>query len=194
MKIEIIDNQRFTEIWVDDEKLKEIHRYLYKSYLKEICRTSSKKELSDLLLRLDIKISRGIVYKLLALRGYMKLELVEKLKTRKIDPRAINEVLQECERLGYLDDQREGKLFIGRQKRKGWGPNMIALKLKSKAPDLLDLAKISNEEQLEMIKHWIKKKTLRQDFEEIKVKQKLYRFLKNKGFEETLIREALFQN
>ena len=194
MKIEIIDNQRFTEIWVDDEKLKEIHRCLYKSYLKEICRISSKKELSDLLLRLDIKIARSIVYKLLALRGYMKLELVEKLKTRKIDPRAIEEVLQECEKLGYLDDQREGKLFVNNQKRKGWGPNMIALKLKSKAPDLLYLAKISNEEQLEMIKHWIKKKTLRQDFKDIKVKQKLYRFLKNKGFEETLIRESLFQN
>lgn len=192
MKIEIIDNKQFSEIWVEGGKFKEVHRRLYKNYLREILRCTSKKDLSDLFLRLDVKIARGVVYKLLALKGYMKSELTEKLKTRKIDPVAIEEVLQECEKLGYLDDQREGELFIQRHKQKGWGPQMIALKLKSKAPKLTDLVQISNEQQLEMIQQWIQKKTRGQDFSDIKVKQKLYRFLKSKGFDHSLIHESLF--
>jgi len=193
MKIEIIDNQLFSELWVDDEKWKEFHRSLYKSHLRKILRSSSKKELSDLLLKVDIKIGRYIAFKLLALRGYMKAELENKLKSRKIDPKAIDEVLNDCERLGFLDDQREGKLFVNRHKQKGWGPLMIALKLKSKAPNLTHLATISSDEQLKMIQHWIDKKTRSQDFDDIKCKQKLYRFLKGKGFDDTLIRQSLFQ-
>nr|NGX51679.1 Regulatory protein RecX [Chlamydiota bacterium] len=135
-----------------------------------------------------------IVYKLLSLRGYMKLELTERLKRRKIDQRAIDELLRECERLGYLDDKREGELFVKREKNKGWGPLMIALKLKSKAPDLIDLAKFSDEEQLELIRRWIEKKCRTQDFNAIKVKEKLYRFLKGKGFDDALIRQSLFQH
>lgn len=194
MKIEIIDNKEFTEIWVEGELLKEVHRLLYRNHLKEILRTSEKKDLSALLLRLDVKIARGLVYKLLALKGYMKAELVAKLKRRKIDPRAIEEILQECEKLGYLNDQREGALFVHREKRKGWGPHRIALKLKSKAPELTELANSSSEEQLEMIETWIQKKLRGQNFEDLKVKQRLYRFLKNKGFEEELIRQSLFQD
>lgn len=191
MKIEIIDNKQFSEIWVGDEKIKEVHRRLYKSHLTEILRTSSKKDLSDLLLRIDIKIGRALVYKLLALKGYMKSELVLKLKRRKIDPRAIEEVLQECEKLGYLDDQREGGLYVQRQKRKGWGPQMIAHHLKSKAPELTNLATIPEEEQLEMIQKWIDKKTRHEDLHDIKVKQKLYRFLRGKGFDDHLIRQLI---
>lgn len=192
MKIEIVDNKQFSEFWVEGEKIKEVHRELYKSHLKEILRASSKKDLSDLLLRLDIKIGRGIVYKLLALKGYMKSELVLKLKRRKIDPKAIEEVLQECEKLGYLDDQREGGLYVQRQKRKGWGPKMIAHHLKSKAPKLTNLAIIPEEEQLEMIQKWIDTKTRHEDFHDIKVKQRLYRFLRGKGFDDHLIRQLLF--
>ena len=194
MNIEIIDNKLFNEIWVDGELWKEVHRKLYKNYLREILRSQSKKDLSDLLLRIDVKIARGIVYKLLALKGYLKSELRKKLKRYKIASEAIEEVLGECEKLGYLDDQREGKLFIARQKRRGLGPQMIAYKLQQKAPELKEMVRerVTDEEQRETIKSWITKKTKKNDFNDIKVKERLYRFLRGKGFDDHLIRQELF--
>ena len=194
MNIEIIDNKLFSEIWVDGELWKEVHRKLYKNYLQEILRCQSKKDLSDLLLRTDVKIARGIVYKLLAIKGYLKSELRKKLKRYKIASEAIEEILGECEKLGYLDDQREGKLFIARQKRRGLGPQMIAYKLQQKAPELKEMVRerVTDEEQRETIKSWITKKTKKNDFNDIKVKERLYRFLRGKGFDDHLIRQELF--
>lgn len=194
MDIEITDNKLFSEVWVDGELWKEVHRKLYKNYLREILRCQSKKDLSDLLLRTDIKIARGIVYKLLAIKGYLKSELRKKLKRYKIAPEAIEEILGECEKLGYLDDQREGKLFIIRQKRRGLGPQMIAYKLQQKAPELKEMVRerVTDEEQRETIKSWITKKTKKNDLNDIKVKERLYRFLRGKGFDDHLIRQELF--
>jgi len=194
MDIEITDNKLFSEVWVDGELWKEVHRKLYKNYLQEILRCQSKKDLSDLLLRTDVKIARGIVYKLLAIKGYLKSELRKKLKRYKIASEAIEEILGECEKLGYLDDQREGKLFIARQKRRGLGPQMIAYKLQQKAPELKEMVRerVTDEEQRETIKSWITKKTKKNDFNDIKVKERLYRFLRGKGFDDHLIRQELF--
>lgn len=193
MDIEIIDNERFSEVWVDGERWKEVHRRLYKKHLKEILRTQTKKELSDLLLEIDVKIARAIVYKALALRGHLKAELKKKLQTVKITPQAIEKILAECEALGYLDDTREGKLFIQREKRRGLGPQMIAYKLKQKAPELADMVsqEVSEQEQIAQIKKWIEKKTKRSNPQDLKVKGRLYRFLRGKGFDDSLIRRAI---
>lgn len=196
MKIEIIDKQRFTQILVDGELKKEVHRRLYKNHLREILRCTTENSLSDLCLRIDEKIGRGLVYKWLALRGFMKSELTKKLKSYKIDPRAIATILEECEKLGYLDDRREGGLFIERQKRRGLGPKMIALKLQAKAPELKEMVRpaITDEEQCLEIQKWIEKKTRSADLSDLKVKQRLYRFLSGKGFDDHLIRQFLMNH
>lgn len=193
MKIEIIDNKRFAEIWVDDEKWKEVHRRLYKNHLREILRITEKKSLSDLALKIDVKIARILVYKWLALKGFMKSELTKKLISYKIDPRAIDEVLSECEKLGYIDDLREGRLLIERSKRKGLGPKRVALQLREKVPSLKEMAQdaFTEEEQTQQITHWIEKKTRSADLSDIKVKQRLFRFLLSKGFDSYLIRQQL---
>lgn len=195
MDIEVIDNKEFIELWVEEELCKTIHKKLYKNHLREILLCQSKKELSDLLLMVDVKIARGIVYKLLAIKGYMKSELRAKLKKYKIAPEAIEKLLSECEKLGYVDDQREGKYFIAREKRRGTGPRMIAYKLKQKAPDLEEMVreKITDEEQQEAIRKWIEKKAKKEDLNDIKTKQRLYRFLRGKGFDEPLIHKELFE-
>lgn len=194
MDIEIVDNKKFSEILVEGETWKEVHRQLYKRYLKEILRCQTKKELSDCTLKIDEKIARGIVYKALALKGYMKSELEKKLVAFKIDSRAIASILEECERLGYVNDQREGKLYIQREKRRGLGPQMIAYKLQQKLPELKEMVReeMSEEEQTALIKKWVTKKTARADLNEIKVKERLYRFLRAKGFDDHLIRQELF--
>lgn len=191
MKIEIIDNKKFAEIWVDGEKWKEVHRRLYKNHLKEILRTPEKKLLSDLCLRIDVKIARSLVYKWLSLRGFMKSELTKKLTSYKIDPQAIADILSECEKAGYLDDQREGKLLIERGKRKGLGPQRVAFQLSQKAPELKGMAQsaFTDEEQKEEVTRWIKKKGA--NLSDLKVKQRLFRFLLSKGFDAHIIRKQL---
>lgn len=194
MKIEIIDNKILSEIHVDEELWREFHKKLYRNYLSEIKRASSKNELSALFFRLDVKVGRGLVYRWLALRGFMKAELRKKLTAYKIDSRAIDAIFSECEKLGYLDDEREGMLFIERHKRKGWGPNKIAQKLVVKAPELKEMVRsaISDKHQEEEIQKWIKKKTRSADLNDIKVKGRIYRFLIGKGFDDRLIRSHLF--
>ena len=194
MQIKIVNNHTFSEIWVNGEKYKEIHKFLYNKYLKEISRVTSKNALQTLLLQIDVKIARALIYKLLACRGYMRLELEKKLNTYKIDAAAIKSVVQECEKLGYVNDQREAQLFVNRLKSKGWGPNVISLKLQAKAPSCLDLANISRREQCEMIRHWIEKKMKNTNLNDINTKHKLYRFFKGKGFEDGAILQELSQN
>ncbi|WP_194847649.1 regulatory protein RecX [Candidatus Neptunochlamydia vexilliferae] len=192
MEIKVVDNKRFSEITLGDEVVKEVHRRLYKNHLREILRASSKKELSDLLLKIDIKLARGLVYKWLSLKGYMRSELTKKLKTYKIDSEAIKAILDECEERGYINDKKEGRLFIERQKKRGFGPQMIAFKLSQKSPDLKEMVQVSDDEQSVAIQNWIEKKTRSADLHDIKVKQRLYRFLRGKGFDDPLIRKHLF--
>ena len=71
---------------------------------------------------------------------------------------------------------------------------MIAYKLEQKAPELKGMVRegMFDEEQLEAIKKWIKKKTRGNNFSDIKVKERLYRFLSGKRFDDHLIRQELF--
>lgn len=193
MKIEIIDKKQFSEIWVDGKKFREIDKFLYRNRLKRILQVSSVEELDGLLFKLDREVAYKLTYKLLALRGHMKLELEKKLKMRKIDPAVVAHVLQECESRGILNDQREGDLFVDRQRAKGWGPSMIARRLRRKAPHLTGLAQISDEEERAMIDRLVEKRRSKHNFSDVKEKQKLYRFLKNRGFRDVLICESLFR-
>ncbi|MCB1109422.1 MAG: regulatory protein RecX [Chlamydiia bacterium] len=119
----------------------------------------------------------------------MKSELTKKLNAYQIDPQASAEILSECEKLGYLDDLREGELRIKRGKRRGLGPLAIA----QKVPELKELVRetFTDEEQRGEIARWIEKKTRSESLSNLKVKQRLFRFLMGKGFDPTLIREQL---
>ena len=192
MNIEIIYNKDLIEIWVSKELSKKTKKKYYQKYLGLILQMKSEKELNNLFLNIDIKIARKIIYRLLSMRGYMSCELEKKLKLNLINTQAIEIIIKECKELGYIDDAKEGELFIEKQKRKGLGPYQIQYRLKSKAPHLKNLVKISEDEEALMIKNWIDKKTKNQNFNDIHVKQKLFRFFINKGFREELVRQLLF--
>ncbi|MCB1084519.1 MAG: regulatory protein RecX [Chlamydiia bacterium] len=194
MTVEFADSKRFTKVYFDGEPVQELHRRLFRLHFRILSRAKSKEELLKALRQIEIKVSRGLVYKWLAERGYLKAELKTKLKRYKLSEEAIEEVIKECQKLGYLDDEREGKLFIRGQMRKGYGPQMIAYKLTQKAPELKEMAEsaMTEEEQQEAIKKWIGKKLRGDDLSDLKVKQRLYRFLKSKGFDDEPIRRHLF--
>ena len=152
----------------------------------------TKKEILECFSRLEMSLAKGYVYRLLAFKGFMTGELKAKLHERKVSNTVISHVLKECERLGCLDDKRELKLFIEEAKRKVWGPWMLEKKLKQKLKSSGIEVAISREDQMKEIERWVEKKYKGLDFTDLKVKQKIFRFLKGKGFDERLIREQLF--
>ena len=124
----------------------------------------------------------NISYKLLAMKGLFSDELKKKLLEKGFSTLEIDETVKDLEHLGYLDDERELNLFIERSLRKGMGPFLIEVKLRQRTA--YGVVDISEEKQRELICQHIEKKGSTP-------KDKLYRFLERKGFDNALIREIL---
>lgn len=192
-----VENKRFVKILIDDEPWRLIDKQLYKSYLSKIIKCQSKKELAELFQRIEGPIAKELAYRLLAFRGYMKKELKTKLEERKISYKVCLEVIDTLEKRGYLDDEREAKLFIESKLKKGLGPLLVKQKLLLKlgSEELctrLLKEKISEQGQQDAIQTWIEKKYGKCDLSKTKMKVKIYRFLRGKGFENSVIQNILF--
>jgi len=195
INIEVIYNKRVIQILIDGEDWRVVDKALYSNNLSKIRACSSKKELSDLFSMIDPKLALGYAYKLLAMRGYFENQLIKKLKDRYFEDVVIEGVLKSCRDTGYLDDKREVKLFIEREKRRGQGPRAIQRRLSAKLGDLASSEIygseiFSEEEQRDQIQKLLKRRF--QDLSERKIKGRAFRFLQRRGFSDHLIREYLF--
>ena len=197
MFIENAENKRLIELWLNEEKLKVIDKSLYRRYLKKIAVFSSREEVRSFFAKKEKEVGLEYALKLLSSRGYLKNQLKEKLKMRKINEEVINEIIVECEKKGFLDDQREIELFIKRSLRRRRGPLIIEAHLKWKARLSTEESHtfvknmISEKAQIEQIHWWIEKKYHHLNIQDFQVKQKIYRFLRGKGFDEDIIRKIL---
>lgn len=194
--IEIIDNQKYIEIWVQDKKLKELDKKLYLKHLGKIRACTREEELRLLLSNLEEKITLGLVYKFLALKGYMVHELRKKLEEKKIGKEAIDAVLKKCEEAGYLNDEREASLFVQREKRRGQGPLSIKNSLREKTggsalSERIISEQFSEEEQRSQIESILNKRF--SNLSDLKDKQRAFRFLLRRGFSSELIREIILE-
>lgn len=200
MKIKIqqsINNQSFMEIYIDGESWKLIDKSLYKNYLRKLTECSSIKELKALFMTIEMQVAKEYAYKLLSFRGYMKAELRKKLEKRKISHRTCLEVIQSLEKKGHLNEKRDANLYIESSLKKGKGPLLLkkTLSLRLESEELGDRLlneQITEEDQKAAIHKWIEKKYSRCDFSNVKIQQKVYRFLRGKGFESSVICNILF--
>ena len=190
MDIQIAENRKWIEILVDGEKVKEGYKPLYKAHLKELKQAEDRKELKALCFKIEVKGARLLIYKWLAMRGYLQAELEEKLRRLNVDCEAISLALEECASKGYLNDEKERERRIEAGKQRGIGPRMIARKLADQTGPTVQ--EYSAQEEREKIKEWIEKKKRRAAPFDLKAKMRLYRFLAGKGFDSNLIREELF--
>ncbi len=193
---EVSGNKDLMLISVLGEEWRYVHKSFYRKYLRDIRRCKSTQELTELFSEIEPLVTKAYVYKLLGTRGYFEKELREKLEKRGVARPVIDQVLGECRNRCYLDDQREAKLFIKRGQRKGWGPALIRQKLKMKGGEVLGEMEesFSSDKQREMVAALIAKKYRKENCSDPKVKQKIYRFLRTKGFEDFIIREFLFDD
>jgi len=138
--------------------------------------------------------------RLLAHREHTSSELRQKLRLRGVTGDLSREVLAECERLGYVNDDRTANLYVRELQRKGFGLRRIRLALKKKgvAPHIVENSlsrHLSHSEELETARRVLRKKRHTYDREPDgrKRREKAYRFLYSRGFSPSIITELLRQ-
>ena len=95
---------------------------------------------------------------LLARRAYFSKQLKNKLLEKGYPLGEVEPLMVELTQQGWLNDEEMAKRFIEREKQKGYGAKMIALKLKEKG----DFLKVAIEESKEAVRDLVAKRYLKQ--------------------------------
>lgn len=177
------ENPRKLQIIVDEEPWKEIDKYLFVRDLSSLRRAKDKKELQELFTLIEEKAAKKEALRLLAQRSHFAEELFKKIQSKGLSSTAIQTALIYCQKLGYLNEQDKTASFVEREKRKGMGPKLIALKLKAKG--VKTTVAQGTDEQLTAIKKLIEKRYANKE------KHKVYQALMRRGFDDEAIRESL---
>ena len=136
--------------------------------------------------------------RLLARRDHSTYELTRKLKQRGFHQDTIAGVLSECERFDYLNDERTVKGLIRQLKHKGFGIKHIRLELNKKGlmgPYIEGILtkSVSEADERECAERILLKHIRKFDRERdnLKRRNKIYRFLYSRGFAEGIILELI---
>ena len=136
--------------------------------------------------------------RLLGRRDHSCLELSQKLKQRGFTPDVITTTIAACERMSYLDDGRFCEGYTGQLRRRGYGRIRIVQKLKEKgvaeATIRESIDKICPEEcQVEDCRRVIDKRIPAEQTTSLerKYRERLFRFLYQRGFSSDVIKEAM---
>jgi regulatory protein len=136
--------------------------------------------------------------RILTRRDHSKHELIQKLKVRGYAGKVIDEVITECERLEYINDQRTAQVFIRQLHRKGYGRKRIRFELNLKGLcgkhiQTVFSKSISDADEYQCAEKIFQKHARRFDQEKdvLKRKDKICRFLYGRGFSKTVISELI---
>lgn len=123
----------------------------------------------------------------LMLKAQPSSELKKSLKDHYVSTEIIDKVIQECQRLGYLNDSQWYSSYAESLVRKNYGPKIILMKLRAKGlseqkANLL-MANIGlNTDPKSQILHLINTKYRTRDLSDEKTRQKVISALYRKGF------------
>ncbi|MBI3211812.1 MAG: RecX family transcriptional regulator [Simkania negevensis] len=196
MKIKLVEdaeNKSLIKIFCDEELVRIFDKKLYLRYLNKIKNFLFREDVEAFFQLEEGKTALRYVYNLLAIKDHTKSELRRKLMRKKISAIAIEEVLEKVIEQGYVKEKEILKIFIESELKKGHGPAWIKVRLgkkmgkaEGKHIEVLFKAYLPDELQREKIKELIEKRTKRGEIGQ-KREEKLYRFLKGRGFEDRLI-------
>jgi regulatory protein len=134
-------------------------------------------------------------FRLLGLRDHSSHELGRKLSLRGFDFSHIAAAIAECERLHYLDDRKFCERVVQHQRRKGYGIYKILqiLEKKGLSPALSDacLERCKINQATDCRRVLAKKLKSNTPGERQATKEKLYRFLKSRGFASAIVLKVL---
>ena len=138
-----------------------------------------------------------VAYRLLSRRDHARTELVRKLRDRKLPRELIEQVVDDLQQAGYVDDRQfaldQGAILA----RKQWGPNRIRQKLRDRgiADALVDqtLQQLAGQFDFpEMAFERLESKFGPPDQLDDRARQKAFRHLRHRGYAPGLIRRLLF--
>jgi len=196
MKIEITPHDHLKGVLlltVDEEFSKEIHTSIFGRRPKFKFHSG---DVSEQFEQKEFERSQYFVLKRLTQRSYSSFELRAQLGERLVSSRNIERVIEECTRLGYLDDVAWLDSFIRSQKSKKLGPRMIEQKLyqkgvpKSFYEPILEKG-MTDEAQIEGIQKLLNTRFRSRDLSDLKVKKKVIASLIRKGFDYELVSKVL---
>ena len=127
--------------------------------------------------------------RILTSRSHTAIELTRKLKKRRIKPAIVEQVLTECKRLNYIDDENTARFYLNELKLKGYGRRYVrnAMRKKGLAAETIEIALeegYSGSEEKEIALKMLakKKSTFTREKDSYKRKGKIYRYLYTRGF------------
>ena len=136
--------------------------------------------------------------RILTRRDHSKHELIQKLKMRGYAGEVIDEVITECERFEYINDERTAQVFVRQLHRKGYGRKRIRFELNLKGLrgnhiQAILSKSISDADEYQCAEKIFQKHARCFDREKnvLKRKDKLYRFLYGRGFSKMVISELI---
>lgn len=115
---------------------------------------------------------RKVAFRLLAMRSYHSVKLRKKLEEKGFGAEECERVIEECKRLGFLQDEEWERCAILREFRRGYGPRYIEMKLRLSRQKVREL--VTREMQRERIGELIKK---------LGSREKAMRSLQRRGFD-----------
>lgn len=177
------ENPRRLHIIINDELWREVDKYLFIRDLNSLRQAKDMNEANALFACIEEKVAKREALKLLATRSYFSEEFLQKLQRKGLSLQASQNALSYCKQLGYINEKEKTSSFVEREKRKGLGPRLIALKLRAKGVKTSVVQ--SSEDQLHAIKQLIEKRYANKE------KHKVYQALKRRGFDDEVIRAAL---
>lgn len=129
------------------------------------------------------KSAKLVSLRLLSIKSRTTLELRKKLTLRGFSVEEIDEAISLCRRYGYLNDDAEGKRRSEQLKQRGYGPLLIAAKLRAQG---LQVSEMSFQDQVTAIKNLLTKPLWQK-----KEKRNLIAALQRRGFDFQCILEVI---
>jgi regulatory protein len=126
------EDPRFLRLKLDGLFWREIYKPMFFKHLGFLSKCDDRSDFYRKWEEIEKKAAKEAALTLLSRKSYFSMELKKKLSLKKLSEPAIHFALQECQRLGYVNDEEEQKRFIEKEERLGRGPRLIALKLKAR--------------------------------------------------------------
>jgi len=174
-------------VTVDGEYCFDLHTFVFGKNPSLPQHYTSIEEFTQQLQEIEHSRAKAFAYKKLAQKNLSSFEMVEILKTHLISNAVINHILDDCQRLGYINDEIWLESFTNGLISRKYGPDVICQKLVMKGVDREEaketIAKFfSAEDQQEKLKKLISTRYGRRDLSIYKEKQKVIGALVRKGF------------
>ena len=142
----------------------------------------------------NIAKARSLAMDIISRKPLCKKMLKDKLTDKGYDLDIIQEVTEELESIGIIDDYSYALLFAEYAKEKCWGERRFKYELSQKGVENKIINLVAEEfcfNDTDEIVELLKQKYKGQDFNDIKIRQKASRFLASRGFDFSVINEAI---